>query len=86
MAVRCMKFKERPLIGCVTSVNSITVVTDWYVGSYSGTWKIWKGRENGKPTIFQEVIKLQDVLATVEFTKSMRLSPKTVSTLKQLYM
>ena len=71
-----MKFKERPLIGRVTSVNATTVAMDWYVGTYTGTWRIWKGRENGKLAVFQEVIELQDVLTAVELTKSMRLPPK----------
>ena len=86
VAIKSPKFTERPLIGCVTSISSTTVIINWYVESYSGTWKVWKGCENGKPMIFQEVVNIEDFLAVVEFTKSRRLSPKTVSTLKELYM
>ena len=66
VAIKSPKFTERPLIGCVTSISSTTVIINWYVESYSGTWKVWKGCENGKPMIFQEVIKLEDVLAIIE--------------------
>ena len=86
MAVKCSQYTERPLIGCVNSVTNDGVVIDWYVGSYSGTWKAWKGRVDGKSTIFQQNVKLEDVLSKVELSKSMRLSSKTVAALKELYM
>jgi len=57
-------------------------VIDWYVGSYSGTWKAWKGCVDGKPIIYQHDIKLEDFLLKIELTKAMRLSPKTVASLK----
>ena len=78
------KYKEKPLIGQVTSTgHNITI--DWYIGTYSGTWKPWRGREDGKTVTYRETIDRTDVIQTITFTKGMRLSTKTVKELKAKY-
>ena len=87
MAVRCDKFHERPLIGSICEKFDDAVQIEWYIGTYSGMWKKWKGRSEGKYVTFQEHISLEDVLMRdIRFTKSMRIPPKTASSLKELYM
>jgi len=66
IAVRC---QERSLIGKVMEKKEQCVVMDWYIGSYSGTWREWKGRDQGKSVVFLDILK------TVSFTKAMRLNP-----------
>jgi len=83
--VQCSDYKERPLIGKVTEKGEDEVVMDWYIGSYSGTWREWKGRDNGKTVVFSQTIKSDDILQTVLLTKSMRLQPQTVKDLKNIY-
>ena len=62
------------------------VVMDWYIGSYSGTWREWKGRDQGKSVVFfSQTIENSDILKTVSFTKAMRLNPQTVKDLKCIY-
>jgi len=85
VAVRSAKYTEKPLIGQVTAVNEGNITINWYIGTYSGNWKEWKGRQEGKPVIFSDSIPYKDVLLSVSFTKSMKLPPKTVAALKELY-
>lgn len=85
VAVRCDKYKERPLIGCITQICEKTVDINWMIGSYSGVWKEWKGRSEGKCVTFSDTISREDVMIPVEFTKGMRIPPRKVSNLKELY-
>ena len=86
VAVRCEKYSERPLIGCITNINTEAVTINWMIGSYSGIWKEWKGRSEGKYVTFADTIPQEHVMISVEFTKGMRLPQKTVSSLKELYV
>ena len=75
-------------MGRVTVVNESngTIEMDWMVGSYSGHWKEWKGREQGKSVIFAESIPFQGIILTpITISKSMKLSTKTITQLKELY-
>ena len=86
IAVRSNKYRERPLLGRITTVKQDTVVFDWLVGSYSGTWKDWRGRENGKSVIYSDELPTSDILMTsITLTKAKKLQPQTVATLKELY-
>ena len=86
VAVRCDKFHERPLIGSICEIFDDAVQIEWYIGTYSGTWKM-ENRSEGKYVRFQEHISLEDVLMReIRFTKSMRIPLKTASSLKELYM
>ena len=84
-AVKCEKYRERLLIGCITKICDKNVEIDWMVTSYSGLWKAWKGRGDGKIVRFAETIPLCDVMIKVEFTKGMRIPPKSVLALRELY-
>ena len=62
IAVRCSKYQERSLIGCVINLTGREVVFDWMVGSYSGTWKEWRGREDGKLVVFSDSVPVEDAI------------------------
>jgi len=86
VAVRCSKYSEKPLIGHVTSLNGNNNLTiDWFIGTYSGYWKEWKGRHEGKLIVLDEIAVEDIVLSSISFTKSWKLPPKTVTVLKELY-
>ncbi len=88
IAVRSSKYNERPLIGCINHIDDYqkSVQFDWYVGTYSGTWREWKGREGRQRVTFTDSVPFTDVIYTnVTFTKSKRLTPSVVTALKQLY-
>ena len=87
VAVNCNKYDDRPLIGKITALDYSTnnATTEWYVGTYSGTWKQWRGRKDGKAVIFTDVIPFKNILTKVHFTKSMRLPSEIISTVKDLY-
>ena len=85
IALRSQKYKEKPLIGRITSTGKTNVTIDWYIGTYSGTWKQWKGREQGKTVTFTDIIQRSDILQTLTFTKAMRLPTATVTELKTKY-
>ena len=84
-AVKCDKYSERPLNGCITKTCNKSVDIDWMIGSYSGVWKEWKGRSEGKVVRFAETIPIEDVMIKVVFTKGRRIPPKEVLALKELY-
>ena len=83
VAVTSTRYKDKPLIGLVTATETDTITIDWYIGTYSGTWKPWKGRVCGKTVTFTETIRMTDILQTVTFTKAMHLSSTTVSQLEK---
>ena len=82
MAVLSDKYSERPLLGKVASVAGEIITIDWFIGTYSGIWKLWKGR-NGQ---YRDDINVKDVLyRNIIFSKSMRLKAATVADLKKVY-
>ena len=86
VAVLCDKYTERPLLGRVTEVIENNVKIDWLIGSYSGNWREWKGREQGKTVIYSETLPLKNILLyPITLTKSMKLPLKTIAELKELY-
>ena len=86
IAVVSNKYDDRPLLGRVTGVKQDKVIIDWMVGSYSGTWREWRGRSGGKAVIYSDTIMKQDiVLRNITLTKSHRLKPEQVTCLKELY-
>ena len=50
VAVKCL------LIGKITEINDINATIDWCVGTYSGIWKEWRGRKDGKAVVFSDTI------------------------------
>lgn len=86
VAVICPKYKDRPLIGKVTEVEDRRFTVGWYVGTYSGVWKPWKGRAQGKSINYTDVLQTEDIIfRNIVFTKAMRLPPATVLALKSAY-
>ena len=86
IAVRCSKYQERLLIGCVIKLTGREVVFDWMVGLYSGTWKEWRGREDRKPVVFSDFVPVEDVMyGPITSYKSNKLPPQTIKELKEIY-
>ena len=83
LAVRCEKYKEKPLHGKVTAVKASCVLIDWLIGIYSGMWREWRG---GRIFVYSDRINNDDIiLRGITFTKSNRVCSATVSSLKELY-
>ena len=86
VAVLSNKYNERPLLGRVTAIFDDEIQMDWMVGTYSGMWRDWKGRVEGKPVVFCDRIKIdQVVMRSIQFTNGKRLKSDTVCELKQRY-
>lgn len=79
VAVNISKYPDRPFIGRVVEGHKHEVVLEWLVGSYSGTWKEWKGREGDFHR--HSVCRRHDIKLTV----GKRLQPSKVKVLKSLY-
>ena len=65
LGCKSTKYRERPLIGkkCdIDTPDSGRVEMEWMVGTYSGLWKEWKGREGGKTVGFTENISKEDII------------------------
>ena len=89
VAVKSTKYRERPLIGRICDIDtpdSGRVEMEWMVGTYSGLWKEWRGREGGKTVVFTENISKEDIIfKNITFTPGKRLTPATIKALKALY-
>ena len=85
VAVYLEKYKDErfPMIGQVTELceNGQDIKLDWYIGCYSGQWKICKRRG----VVWNEVVPLTSVLSQIVFTKNMKLKGSVESTLRSLY-
>ena len=62
VAVKCKKYKDWPLIGKITTTDNVNTTIDWYVGTYSGTWKKWYGRQDRKAVVFSDNFPVKDIL------------------------
>lgn len=59
------------------------VKVEWWLGTYSGTWQVWKNRETQQYVIVTEILPCVAVLlARLEFTKANRLPAAIVQKLK----
>ena len=83
VALRLHKYADEiPQIGKIIGMTDLDVTVEWWVGSYSDTWMQWKERGS----VITETIPRNAVLySPVAFTKSLRLSSKTVEELKCAY-
>ena len=88
VAVYLEKYRdELPLIARIVSVRSsnVDVEVEWYIGCYSGDWKVcMRGRGRSREA-WREQIPKSSILFPVELTKSMKLSKDTVEALKSSY-
>jgi hypothetical protein len=68
--INCHKYEERPLIGQITTTddNERTATIDWLIGTYTGTWRVWNGREGKLSVIMTNEIAYSDIITTVTFT------------------
>ena len=76
---------ELPIIEKVVSFDSENAEVEWYVGSYSGVWKVCKRRQGRELVPWRETIPQECILFPVNFTKSFRLRKCTVDQLKEAY-
>ena len=57
------------------------------IGTYGGTWKEWRGREDGEQVVYTDKVLLTDVVYhPITLTKSMRLLSQVVSELRKIYV
>lgn len=83
IAVRSSVYKDRPLLGRVKELRDEEITVEWFMGSYSGTWKEWTGRVNGKRVVYTDTIQNKDIIQTsISFTPTMHLPTAIVTTLK----
>ena len=62
VAVDLKKYDDRPLLGRVVEVREEEVELEWFVGTYSGMWKEWKGRDGRRVITFKEGPNSPDAL------------------------
>ena len=56
------------------------------IGTYSGQWNEWRGRQDGIQFIFTDSVPLTDVLYhPIEFMRNKKLGQQTVAKLKEVY-
>jgi len=72
---------EYVVLGKVTAIFENDIQMDWMVGTYSGVWREWKGRIEGKPVVFNDKIRKENVLMKhVTLTKGKQLKQQIYST------
>lgn len=76
---------ELTTIGKVVSCDEKSAVVEWYVGSYSGVWRVCKKCSGSSKVLWRETIPKESILFPINFTKSLRLSKSCVDKLKQAY-
>ena len=90
IAVYLEEYKDEiPQIGMVSALSprgdKSEVEVDWYMGCYSGSWKVCMCGGGRARKVWKEVIPYKAILMQVHFTKSMKLTKSTVSLLKEKY-
>ncbi len=75
------KDEQLPMIGRVVSIKESKVELEWYIGCYSGVWRVCKIR--GKA--WTECVPLSCVVSSIQLTKSNKIPPETVLYLRQQY-
>ena len=86
VALNLAKYSDHPLIGRITDVQGRDVTVEWMVGTYSGQWREWKGREGGKSVVYSDIVKPTDIVRRgIKFTRSKKLSLTDIKELKAVY-
>lgn len=85
VAVKCDKYNEKPLISKIVTLRDDDITIEWYMGTFRGSWKPWKGKEDGQLVIYTDIIPKSKVLASVSFTGAMKLTSDCVTELKSMY-
>ena len=88
VALRCLKYQERPQLGMVLQVADDEVTIKWYDGSWSGRWKVYtyKESQNSEPIAWVETLPIGDIITgKIELTKSCSLPKATKEKLRDLY-
>ena len=88
VALRCLKYQERPQLGMVLQVADDEVTIKWYDGSWSGRWKVYTYKEsrNSEPIAWVETLPIGDIInGKIELTKSCSLPKATKEKLRDLY-
>jgi hypothetical protein len=85
VAVRCTKYKDKPLLGVVKEVKGDTITLSWLMGSFKGTWRPWTGREKGETVNYTDDVAKKDVILNIKLTPSQRLPASVAAELKKMY-
>ncbi len=62
-----------------------SVDIDWYMGCYSGSWKVCMIGRGTTRKVWNESVPFTAILRSIQFTKSMKLHKDTVLALKNKY-
>ena len=85
VALLCPKYNERPQVAKVKKVLAESITVEWYDGSWTSTWKQYTYKLGRRAMTWEEDVMKNEVIDKVSFTKSMRLTAKTIRKLKSLY-
>ena len=78
---------ELPTIGEVVNIDEegAKVEVEWYVGSYTGVWRVCTQRKGRATVPWRETIPKESIHFPVNFTKSHRLLKSFIIKLKETY-
>lgn len=80
------EYKDRPLLGRVKEAKASAVTIEWLMGSYTGKWREWKGREGKEVVIYTDEIERKDIIhRNIQLTSTMHLTLSDVKILKEKY-
>ena len=85
VALLCPQYNERPQVAKVKKVHPESVTVEWYDGSWTSSWKLYRYKLGRKTMTWEEDVLKKDAIDKVNFTKSMRLTAQTIRKLKSLY-
>ena len=85
VALRCVKYNERPQLGQVLEVKD-TVTIKWYDGTWSSKWKVYTYRNGRQMVAWIETLPLSDIIAgNIQLTNSGALPKAIKDKLRHLY-
>ena len=86
VALRCVKYNERPQLGQVLEVKKEKATIKWFDGTWSSEWKVYNYKDGRKTLAWVETLPINDIIAgKIELTKSGSLPKVTKDKLRQIY-
>ena len=80
------KYSERPQIARVKEVKGDKIKIDWFDGSWSGKWRLYRYKVGKKTVVWEEEIEQTCIVQrNITLTKDNRLDSHTKKQLKTAY-